>query len=191
MIWAACRDDDFGRIVKLLFLTGCRRDEIGGLSWNEVNLDTGAMMLPSHRTKSGRPLQLTLPPQAIETLRHCPRKADRQYLFGQTGGAFSRWSWEKMAIDKRLAQLGHALEPWGLHDIRRTVRTRLSDLGVAPHIAELVLGHAAHKTGIVGTYDRYDYSREIADALARWANTLAAIIEPPAGNVTPMRRASA
>ena len=33
-VWRACQDDDFGRIIKLLLLTGCRRNEIGGLQWS-------------------------------------------------------------------------------------------------------------------------------------------------------------
>jgi len=190
-IWAALRDDDFGRIVKLLFFTACRRDEIGGLRWSEIDLSTGIMTLPPARTKSARGLELTLPAEAIEVLRQCPRKAGREFLFGQAGGAFSRWSWEKMAIEKRMAEAGRALEPWGLHDIRRTVRTRLGKIGIKPHVAELVLGHAAHKTGIVGTYDHHDYSDEIRDALARWANALTAIIDPPdKSNVTPIRQSA-
>ena len=191
-IWAALRDDDFGRIVKLLFFTACRRDEIGGLRWAEIDFSSGVMTLPPARTKSGRGLQMTLPAQAIEVLRQCPRKAGREFLFGQTGGAFSRWSWEKMAIDKRMAEAGHALvEAWGLHDIRRSARTRLGKIGVKPHVAELVLGHAAHKTGIVGTYDHHDYADEIRDALARWATTLTAIIDPPdKSNVTPIRQSA-
>lgn len=189
-IWSACRDDDFGRIVKLLFFTACRRDEIGGLRWSEIDLYSGVLTIPGSRTKSGRELQLTLPAQALDVLRTIPRKADRDFLFGQTGGAFSRWSWEKLSIDKRLAESGMTLEPYGLHDIRRTVRTRLGKLKVKPHVAELVLGHTAHKVGIVGTYDHHDYADEIKDALATWANALMAIVAPTAdSNVKQFKRA--
>ena len=34
-IWGACRNDDFGRIVRLLILTGQRREEVGGMNWSE------------------------------------------------------------------------------------------------------------------------------------------------------------
>ena len=187
-IWAACRDDDFGRIVKLLFFTGCRRDEIGGLHWSEIDLHKAILTLPEHRTKSGRQLQLTLPPAAIEILRQCPHKFGRDFLFGQTGGAFSRWSWEKLSIDKRLVEAGHQLKPWGLHDIRRTVRTRLARLGIKPYIAELVLGHVAHRTGTVPIYEQYDYGPEVADALERWAGALMEIIEGRDEKVVPFQR---
>ena len=52
-IWRQCRDDDFGRIIRLLLLTACRRDEIGGLRWSEVDLETGKLLLPKDRTKTG------------------------------------------------------------------------------------------------------------------------------------------
>jgi Arm DNA-binding domain len=52
-IWRACKDDDFGKIVKLLMLTGCRRDEIGGLRWNEIDLEKGLLSLPGERVKNG------------------------------------------------------------------------------------------------------------------------------------------
>ena len=185
-IWAACGDDDFGRIIKLLFFTGCRRDEIGGLKWTEIDFDTGLMTLPAPRTKSGRQLQLTLPAQAIEVLRQCPHKAGREFLFGLRGGSFCRWGWEKLVMDRHIAVAGHKLEQWGLHDIRRIMRTRLAQLGVAPHVAELVLGHAAHKTGVASAYDHYSYNREIKDALAQWAKALAKIIE--GGDVVPFVR---
>jgi integrase len=176
-IWSVCRDDDFGRIVRLLFFTGCRRDEIGGLRWSEINFDASEITIPGARTKSGRPLRLTLPAPALQVLRDAPRRINREFVFGESGGSFSRWSWEKVRIEKRLAEAGYLLTQWGLHDVRRTVRTRLSKLGVKPHIAELVIGHAAHRTGIVGTYDHHDYAPEIKDALAQWAETLTEIID--------------
>lgn len=190
-IWSTLRDhDDFGHIVKLLFFTGCRRNEIGGLCWSELNLNTGTMTLPALRTKSGRGHQLSLPPQAVEVLRQCPRKADRDLLFGHRGGQFCSWGWSKMRLDRDLAAAGYKLEAWSLHDIRRTARTRFGKIGIKPHVAELVLGHAAHKTGIVGTYDHHDYADEIADALARWATTLTGIINPPdRSNVRSLRSA--
>jgi integrase len=188
-IWSACRDDDFGRIVKLLMFTGCRRDEIGALRWSEIDFDTSTVTIPATRTKSGRKLELTLPPPAIDVLRQAPRKADRELLFGQSGAAFSRWSYEKMSIDKRLAENGHQLKRWTNHDFRRTVRTRLGELGIEPHIAELVIGHAAHKTGVVGTYDHYSYAPKIKEALARWADRLLEIIGPP-GNVVSLKRSA-
>jgi integrase len=79
-IWNACQDDDFGRIVRLLILTGCRREEVGGLRWNEINLDTGVMTIPGERTKNHRALELTLPTVALDILP--PQRPDRDNVFG-------------------------------------------------------------------------------------------------------------
>src|SRR5262249_25056350 len=36
-IWNACGEDDYGRIIRLLILIGCRRQEIGGMRWSEFD----------------------------------------------------------------------------------------------------------------------------------------------------------
>jgi integrase len=74
------------------------------------------------------------------------------------------------------------LPEWDWHDLRRTVRTNLSRLRVAPHVAELVLGHAV--TGLIKVYDLWDYADEKRDALERWETHLAAVLA--GGNVVPM-----
>ena len=99
-IWKACADDDFGRIVKLLMSTGCRREEIGALKWNETDLDTGVMTIPGTRTKNGRTLELTLPPLALNILRSTPRRPERDYVFGSRGGAFSAWSYSTLLLER-------------------------------------------------------------------------------------------
>src|SRR5262249_32005447 len=52
LIWSACQDDDFGRIIKLLMLTACRRDEIGGLFWSEIDFDRAMLNIPGTRSKN-------------------------------------------------------------------------------------------------------------------------------------------
>jgi integrase len=98
-IWNACEDDDAGRIVRLLLLTGARREEIGRLKWSEINLDTGLMTIPGTRTKNHRTLELTLPEVATDMLRSVPRQAERDFVFGRFGGAFSGWSAAKLRLD--------------------------------------------------------------------------------------------
>src|SRR5665213_554070 len=170
VIWLACREDDFGRIVWLLMLSGCRRDEIGGLEWSELDLDAGILTIPGSRTKNHHAHRLALPAQALTILRSAPRREARQQARGLRGGAFSRWSWEKLAIDKRLAEVGAKVVPWTLHDIRRTVATGMAELGIAPHIIEAVLNHrGGHKAGVAGIYNRATYEAEIKRALVVWA----------------------
>jgi integrase len=177
-IWRQCRDDDFGRIVRLLLLTACRRDEIGCLRWSEINLETGKLLLPKDRTKSGRALEMTLPATARAILASVPRRVGRDALFGGGRQGFNAWSYSTLSLNARITDAaGRALPPYRLHDLRRTVRTGMAKIGIKPHIAELVLNHTGHKGGIGGVYDHYDYQPEIAEALTEWEKHLLAIVE--------------
>ena len=63
------------------------------------------------------------------------------------------------------------LEPWRLHDLRRTAATRMGDLGVQPHVVEAVLNHVSgSKAGVAGVYNRAAYRDEKRAALALWAD---------------------
>jgi integrase len=177
-IWLNCNDDDFGKVIRLLMLTACRRDEIGGLRWQEIDLAAGKLLVPKERIKSKRALELTLPATAVAILETVRRRNSRDTLFGGGAAGFNAWSYNTMALNARMtAAAGKALAPWRIHDLRRTVRTRLGKLGVLPHIAELALNHAGHKSGIGGVYDHHDYEPEIADALRKWEAHLLAIVQ--------------
>ena len=186
-IWNACEGDDFGRIVKLLLLSGCRREEIGGLKWNEIDLDTGVMTIHGTRTKNHRTLELMLPEVAIDILRSQPRRRE-DYVFGVRGVAFSAWSYSTVKLNARIVEAeGKRLAHWTLHDLRRTMRTNLGKLNIQPHIAELAINHV--KGGVEAIYDRYRYEREIAAALTRWAEYVLALVEGRESNVVTLQSA--
>src|SRR5262249_20688401 len=188
IIWKGCNDDDFGRIVRLLLLTGCRREEIAALRWNEVNLDTKVLTIQGTRTKNHRTLELTLPALAIEVLQSCLRRTDRDYVFGSGKTGFMAFSYCTMALRNRIIEAeGKPLARWTLHDLRRTFRTGLGRLGVAPHIAELCINHV--KGGVEAIYDRHRYQREIKAALALWADHVAAVVEGRESNIVTLRQA--
>jgi integrase len=175
-IWAALGDNDYGNIVRLLALTGQRRDEIGGLRWHEVNLDKAVISLPAERTKNSRPHDIPLSPAALSILKHQTRFAG-ECVFGSGADGYRGWSNNKVMLDARIAGNG-AIAAWRLHDLRRTVSTRMhDDLAIPPHIVEAVLNHVSgHRAGVAGTYNRATYSKEKAVALTRWAKHLLAIV---------------
>jgi integrase len=177
-VWNACPPDDFGRIVKLLILTGMRREEVGQLRWSEVNLDTGVVSISGERIKNKKRLKLTLPPVAIEILRSAKPADGRVFVFGRDGNrsGFSGWAWGKLDLEKRITDIrGKSLEAFVLHDLRRTMRTGLGRLGVAPHISELAINHV--KKGMEKIYDKHDYQPAITAALAAWADHVMAVVE--------------
>jgi integrase len=192
-IWRACRDDDFGRIIKLLILTGARRGEVGGMKWDELDEAAGTWTIPAARSKNGQAHTLALPQQFWEIIRSVPRRASRDHLFGaygKAGSGFTHWM-VKPALD---ARLGDSVEPWTIHDLRRTVATRMAeDLAVQPHIVEQVLNHqrSGHKSGVAGTYNRAVYAREVKAALALWAARVRSLVDGGERKVVPFPAPSA
>src|SRR5262245_566519 len=185
-LWRACGDDPFGKIVKLLLLTGCRRMEICGLRWSELDLDTGMLRLPAERTKNGRSHTLPLPSTALDILATVPRMIGRDNLFGERSDlGFTQWG-DKRDLD---AKLGDAVAKWSLHDLRRTAATGMADIGVQPHIIEAVLNHiSGHKVGVAGIYNRSSYEREVKAALALWSDHVRALVEGGGRKIVPMHR---
>jgi integrase len=176
-IWKACRDDHFGVAVKLLTLTACRRQEIGGLRWGEIDFDRGIVTIDSSRAKNHRALSLLLPPVAMDLLRSMPRRDG--CVFGNGVNGLSGWSYAISVLNNKItAAEGKPLPPWTLHDIRRSVATHMAELGVQPHIVEAVLNHqSGHKAGVAGVYNRSTYEREKRVALDLWADHLTGVVE--------------
>jgi integrase len=179
-VWNACRDDHFGKIVRLLILTGCRRAEIGGLAWSEID-EHGTWTLPAARAKNGRAHRLPLPAAALEIIDSVPRMAERDRLFGERADhGFTNWLKGKKRLDC-------GVTGWTLHDLRRTAATGMANIGVMPHVIEEILNHrSGHRAGIAGVYNRSSYEREVRTALALWADHIHALVEGGARKVVPL-----
>ena len=175
-IWRACGDDDFGRIVRLLVLTGQRRSEVGGMTWDELDLDRSTWTIPAQRTKNGRQHTLPLSASAVSVIEAIPQRVDRDCLFGARGtGGFNSWATAKAALD---ARLGGEVAKWTLHDIRRSCATHMANLGVQPHIIECVLNHhGGFRAGVHGTYNRNPYFAEMKMALQIWSDRVRTLVE--------------
>jgi integrase len=179
-LWAALGDGHFAEIVRLLLLTGQRRNEIGKLTWGEIDLVRRMIILPAMRTKNGRQHELPLSQQALAILQHQPRRNTSPFLFSNIRG-FNSWDKAKARLDKRLR-----IADWTLHDLRRTCATGMAELGVQRHIIEAVLNHVSgHKAGVAGIYNRARYEGEMRGALQRWADHVEALIVGPREQPVP------
>ena len=110
----------------------------------------------------------------LDIIKDVPRMASRDHLFGARGAAgFTTWAASKAALDTRCG-----VGDWRTHDIRRSVATKLADIGVGPHVIEQILIHqSGHKSGIAGVYNRSSYEREVRAALALWSDHVRALVE--------------
>jgi integrase len=169
-IWDECpADEDYGRIIMLLMLTGCRRDEIGSLSRYEIKGDH--LDLPGRRTKNKKRFLVPLSPQALAVLKTIEPRDDSDFVFGRGEGGFSGWSQSKARLDARLG-----FDDWVPHDLRRTFSTKMNDMGVAPHIVEACLNHVVG--GVAGVYNHAKHLKEKREALDQWGRHISAIVHP-------------
>ena len=196
-IWNATgAGSDYARIIRLLLLTGARREEIGGLRWSEVDLDRATITLPKERTKNGHAHIITLIGPALEILEQAraEQPSDRVHVFGAGGigeaaRGFSRWAHSKKLLDRELRDradraLGEVVAPWRLHDLRRTAATGMGELGVQPHIVEAVLNHYERNP-----YNHAAYESDKASAWARWTQHVTDIAAEKTQKIVALRSA--
>jgi integrase len=170
-------------IVKLLILTGQRRNEIAGLRWSEVDLEERAFHLPPARTKNARAHDVPLSASALAVVAGLPRLIDAEHVFTVRRKPIANFSHMKEQLDAASGVTG-----WTLHDLRRTVASGLQRLGVRLEVTEAVLNHrGGSMAGIVGVYQRHDYADEKCDALARWGDHVDAVVSGRMANVVALR----
>jgi integrase len=202
--WGACESADaprvpgapkpFAPLLRLLLLTGQRLDEVGKMTREELH-DDGTWHLAGERTKNGKPHVVPLPPPARELIASMP--GDSGFVFTTTGASpVSGWSRMKKRLDAAMLELARkdkgakaTIPPWRLHDLRRTAITGMNELGVLPHVVELVVNHiSGHKAGVAGTYNRSELLPERKAALERWARHIAGLTAPPSDKVVKLPR---
>lgn len=171
-VWGATGDPgDYSRIVRLCLLTGCRREEVAGLGWDEVLPDR--IVIRPVRMKGNLAHEIALLPLILEALPQRPENAEGR-VFGKLGTGFSGFSDGKEKLDAKIANTGMPMPAWGLHDLRRTFSTRLHDAGVDPIVVEALLAHK--QQGVAGVYNRASFREAKRAALMRWHEMLNELI---------------
>jgi hypothetical protein len=172
-------------LVRILLLSGQRLADWAEATRKELAADDDLLVIPSGRYKTASGHEVPLTPVVIELVTRLPRFENCDWLFSLDGRhAFQNFSTEKARLD---AACG--VENWQHHDLRRTVRTRLSDLQIEDLTCERVIGHAVG--GVREVYDRSRHRVAKRTALEAWeAELLRIVAEPPSrgGKVVPLRK---
>lgn len=182
LVWKAFDAEGklFGDLFKLLLLTGQRRAEVGGMTWDELNdleTDNPFWEIPATRTKNKRPQIVPLSSQAIDIIKSRPVFGDAGLLFTHTGETpVFGYGKIKKRIDEWIAERREKQEKsempsWVLHDLRRSMVTHMNDrLDISPHVVEACVNHVSGgaKMGVAGVYNKALYVKDRKKAFDAW-----------------------
>jgi integrase len=187
-LWGACAaGEPFDQALKLILLTGARRNEVSRMEWSEIDDERRVWTLPSERSKNGLKHRIPLSSQAWSLIQAQPRFADCPYVFSADGQKpITGWDKAKTRIS---AKAGIPADSWRLHDLRRTCATGMQCLGIQVPVIESALNHVSGVfRGIVSVYQQHDYADEIRIAFQRWADRVEEIAGGKPGKVVALRR---
>jgi integrase len=190
-------DGEYGQILRLLILSGQRRDEIGDLRWSEIrDLDEPArarIELPAERCKNKTAHTIPLSAEAVEILKAIPRREGRDLVFGRGKGGFAGWSKSKKSLD---ALLPEGMPAWTVHDLRRSFSTHCAELDLAqPHVIEQALNHrSGSRAGVAQVYNKARLTQQTRHLMDAWSVRLRRLLRgqdwtAPADNVEILRTA--
>lgn len=165
-------------VLKFLMITGCRSTEIRTAKWEWFNYKERTWTVPGSEYKTGKTTRRALPDIAISLL-----KAHQETSI--TKHVLTRSRYKGPEDDKPPAQPNIAffsaqiimktgMNKWSLHDLRRTVATRLSELGAPPHVIEKLLGH--QMSGVMARYNLHDYINDQHEWLKVWTEHLEKVL---------------
>jgi integrase len=172
-------------LVPLILFTATRSEEARSARWVDVDLERRVWTIPD--VKQGGTHVLPLSTGAMKVLAGIRRMASPFVFPAPTKGGYV--DHPQKAVLKIRERSG--VSDFRLHTLRTTVRTRLSELGVAPDVGERILGHTMER--IRSIYDKHDYVPQMRLALETWARTLTALVssaERKAAEVVPILRRS-
>lgn len=160
------------QMFRMFMLTGQRRAEVSTMRWSEINGDV--WIIPREKVKKDRPHAVPLTGTAIVVLGTLPRFRHGDHIFTTTDGRkpSSNFTKTRAALQELSDTSG-----WTIHDIRRTVRSKLAELGVSREIARKVVNHEDGKIDRI--YNRHAYLAEKREALEKWEKHLLNLTAKP------------
>jgi integrase len=179
--------------IWLLLATGCRVGELTKARWSDFDLGEGAgtWTIPEEHSKNRESHLIHLSGFAIEKLKRLKELSPRELLFegreprnehwrpngkplhAKQIGKYTRDRQRMKRLKRRTKHTGILrLEggAWRIHDLRRTMASRMGDLGIAPHVIEKTLNHQLE--GILAVYQTQTFMPEREEAFERWGRLL-------------------
>jgi len=182
----------FGPMIRLLILTGARRNEVAELPWKELDRAASLWSLPASRAKNREASDIPIAGLALSELDNVAERSTGSdwpksgLVFTTTGRTpVSGFSRAKQRLDKLIAEQGgdDGIDDWNLHDLRRTLATGMQRLGVRFEVTEAILNHkSGSRAGVAGIYQRHHWGPEKSAALQAWSDHIERLLS--GANVT-------
>lgn len=158
----------YGNLIRLVIAFGARTQEVRLSLVDEWDLAAGLWTVPATNSKTGSKIVRPIPDSLKPFIKELVDQAEGNpsaYMLGELKrpeavSQSGRTLWKR---------LGHK-EHWTLHDLRRSLATHLNEAGIAPHVVELILGHAL--PGVMAHYVHTNRLPEQKAALELWQNML-------------------
>jgi integrase len=186
----------YGNALRVLLLTGQRREEISRMEIKELTRADGRRVLdlPPARTKNGLRHVLPLPKLTVQLLAAARKfSGPGRYVFSQNGvvpirlGSRAKTDLDRAMLEIarrergqnfmiagwRLDEKARVVSDWRIHDLRRTAVNGLQKSRVLPHIAEHIINHRSGTySGVLKIYQTYDHAPERLAGLVAWEDYL-------------------
>lgn len=173
-VWRAATEHRFqiGIIIRLCILTGQRRGEIATLTWEMIDRQNRTITIPASIAKNKTTSTFPYGPMVEAILDELP--TEKGYLFpGRSQGHFGGFGRGKLTFEKECD-----IDPWQLHDLRRTFSTVMASLGVQQIVVEKLLNHVSggSQSPISRVYNRHAYMSEMRQAIGLYEAHLAKLV---------------
>jgi integrase len=169
-------------------LTAQRLNETASMEWRELDFEFRTWVIPRGKAKSDRAHEVQLSDAVVALLRAQPQLGP--YVFtGKTGHHVTGFTYGKTLLDAAMAEAaeGAKIEPFIVHDLRRSAASHMAKLGITPQVVDKILNHSTGTIrGVAAVYNRFEYQDARRAALAAWASHVTGLLAPAPSNVVPL-----
>ncbi len=170
-------------MCRLILLTGCRGVEIRLATKDDFDLESRVWTVREEQSKTRVAFRRGISSLAVSLLKEAFKLyPDFKQVFPPASLRIDRPMANSVLVS--LAdQIGEVMGifDWAMHDLRRTCKTKMAEMGVAPHVSEKILGHKL--AGMLAVYDQHEYINEQIEAAELWAEK----VQCCSGDVKPIR----
>ncbi len=163
--------------LRLVLLTLVRKSELIEATWDEVDFENAVWSIPKSRMKTGKPHNVYLSQQALDifiALHTCA--AGSKFVLPSRYDAdrcMSKATLNRVTqvIAEKAKESNLPLEPFTVHDLRRTGSTILNELGFNGDWIEKCLAHEDGRSSR-GVYNKAEYAEQRRHMLQEWADMI-------------------